>query len=154
MAAGHCSRSGCLPPGRWGQNRTAVRHLLILIHTCRSPFTGAFVRYERLSRYYRDQDCYRVRLSGSAATLFAYVRAYLVTHARTEPPSVLNHGGGGENGPFGHGRITRCEHSRPTLTRPQNDRSATSMPHPIAFASTSALTQITTCTPKSSPRCC
>ena len=60
----------------------------------------------------------------------------------------------GKNGPLDDGRITRREHCWPTRTRPQNDRSATSEPSPIARTSTAATTRTTTTTPKSWPCCC
>ena len=81
------------------------------------------------TRGYRDQDRYRAHHSGSAATATAYVRAHLVTHVRMKPRNVLNHGGGGENGPLDDGRIMRCEHGWPTQTR-----SHAAPPHTAAAA--------------------
>ena len=96
----------------------------------------------------------RDRHSGYAATAFVHVRAHLRTNANTEPSSVLNHEGGGEHGSLDNGRITRCEHGRPTRTRPPNDLSATSEPSLIARTRTAAATRTTTSTPKSWPCCC
>ena len=49
--------------------------------------------------------------------------AYLVTHARIKPPTVLNHCGSGKYEPFQDSMIMRCEHRRPTATSSGNSRS-------------------------------
>ena len=119
-------------------------------HTCRSLFLGPF----EAARGVQDLAIHRDRHSGHAATATAHVRAHLATHASTEPPSVQNHGGGGENGPLDDGRIMRCEHGWPTQTRSQNDHPATSMRRPTTLASTAATRQTSQGTPKSWPHCC
>ena len=65
------------------------------------------------TRGYRDLYRYRARLSGSAASSYAYVRAHLGAHASTQPPSVLIHACSDANGPLNDTKITRRKHSRP-----------------------------------------
>jgi hypothetical protein len=82
------------------------------------------------------------------------VRAQLATHARIEPPSVLNASTCCEHEPLQYRRIMRCKHRPSMQSSPQDRRSAASVRPSGGLASTAATTQMFAAMPTSLPRCC